>query len=177
MKKKVLSVFFIGASMLAFSASAQTSASKDCPRQERKEIANGSCPYSRVMDKDSNCAFEGITLTTAQQTKLNQLKESRMKKAGERQQDKAKASRERRESRDSVARAERKQYLSEVKSILTPDQYVTFLENIAVNDGPRMGRAHHDMKPGHRGKSDCKSSDCPRDSRRHDAPKHKDARK
>lgn len=50
--------------------------------------------------------------------------------------------------KDSVRRAGRLEYLREVREIVGPDQYVIFLENIAV-DHPlgRPGKAH--MKRGH----------------------------
>lgn len=38
-------------------------------------------------------------------------------------------------------KAERKAYLAKVKSILTPEQYVTYLENMAAEG--RMGHRHH----------------------------------
>lgn len=78
------------------------------------------------------CALEGLSLTADQQAalkKLNGERAEKMRKAvGDRQK------------QDSVKRAARKQekleYLHQVRAILTPEQYVTYLENQVVNAAP-----------------------------------------
>lgn len=77
--------------------------------------------------------FEGLSLTDNQKEKLNKLREERKaersQKSQQRKSDKLRA--------DSTFRAqqiaEKRDYLNQVKSILTPEQYVAFLENMVVN--------------------------------------------
>ncbi len=115
-------------------------------------LAEGVCGPQNCGPKDGLCgpkdccsprecaAFEGITLTEAQKTALKQLKADRKNKALE-----AKKAKRQADSLKRVARrAERLEYLHQVQKILTPDQYVTFLENTIVNNGgPGKG-----FKPG-----------------------------
>jgi len=83
------------------------------------------CPRNPLCDP-----FEGITLTESQRTRLNALTTP----------GKAEFKRQR-ESRDSIMRASRAEYLGQVKQILTPEQYVKYLENSYVNS-PRH-QFHH----------------------------------
>lgn len=98
-----------------------------CVKGDKKTCDKGVC-------KSGN-AFEGIALTPDQQSKLDALK-AKCKANKEKCKADKKAAKEQ-------ARADRKQakrdYLNQVKSILTPDQYVVFLENIVVSDGVRPG--------------------------------------
>lgn len=73
--------------------------------------------------------FEGLNLTADQQTKLEVLKkeckEARMAKAETRQ----KQARERKNVNREEAKKARTEELAKIKAILTPEQYVKFLEN------------------------------------------------
>lgn len=133
------------ASMAGFSAYAQQLSATATSGVQSEKCANGDkVECTKNVCKGGN-AFEGITLTSDQQTKLDALKAD------------CKANREKckayKKAAKEQARADRKQakrdYLNKVKGILTPDQYVVFLENIVVSDGPRDG-----MRPGghHAGK-------------------------
>lgn len=92
--------------------------------------------------------FAGMELTAEQQTALQDLNQSRQQQRRQRVQS------------DSTARAQRKEagqqsrrdYLNQVKGILTPDQYVVFLENIVVEQ-PMQGR-HARMQQGRQGRQD-----------------------
>lgn len=73
--------------------------------------------------------FEGLNLTADQQTKLEALKkeckEARMAKAETRQ----KQVQERKNVNREEAKKARTEELAKIKAILTPEQYVKFLEN------------------------------------------------
>ncbi len=73
--------------------------------------------------------FEGLNLTADQQTKLEALKkeckEARMAKAETRQ----KQAQERKNVNREEAKKARTEELARIKAILTPEQYVKFLEN------------------------------------------------
>lgn len=106
--------------------------------------------------------FEGVNLTAEQQTKLAALRESQQAKAaqawGERakmskevRKERAKVAREEarkdRAERDSMMKANKRAYLDGVKQILTPEQYVVFLENAYFTatapkhgDAPKHGK-------------------------------------
>lgn len=137
MKKVFLSLALLSAS--AFSIMAQTPAQtssnqaqcvnkEQCAKVERD--GNG---------RDSK-AFEGINLTDEQKTKLAALrkgnctaKDCTANVAGKDGEQKEKLTKEQlqqmRQERAEKRQTARKDYLVQVKEILTPDQYVVFLEN------------------------------------------------
>lgn len=86
--------------------------------------------------------FTGMTLTDAQKTQLQELKAKRCAA----RLDKMKARKAKRQHNDSTRmtdrRADRKQYLEEVKAIVGPDQYVIYLENVVLN-APNGHSRHH----------------------------------
>lgn len=106
--------------------------------KEKKEMRMRSENRQKVQRQDM--AFEGITLSADQKSKIEALKEnckkdSTIKKLG-------------REQRNEMRKAmlqKKRDYLASMKQILTPEQYVQFLENQVVNgqkmnNGPRMNR-------------------------------------
>lgn len=130
MKKKILS--FVTASMLlspivSFASTDETSVTKNCANElvGKREMKQ---PKAYRINP-----FEGLNLTDNQKEKLNKLREERKaersQKSQQRKSDKLRA--------DSTSRAqqiaEKRDYLNQVKSILTPEQYVAFLENMVVN--------------------------------------------
>lgn len=93
-----------------------------CDKGQRKCCAT---PYAEV--------FAGLNLTAEQQQAIKNLKPERPARG---------------QRNDSTARPDRKQamrdYLNGVKQILTPEQYVIFLENVVVEQpGPRAKGARH----------------------------------
>lgn len=149
MKKVFLSLALLSAS--AFSIMAQTPAQtssnqaqcvnkEQCAKVERD--GNG---------RDSK-AFEGINLTDEQKTKLAALrkgnctaKDCTAKVAGKDGEQKEKLTKEQlqqmRQERAEKRQTARKDYLVQVKEILTPDQYVVFFENCYLlqdNNGLKM---------------------------------------
>lgn len=160
MKKGILSIAVVAASLFSFNAFAQDkSATPDCCNTPAQCINAQACPGNpqacpgnpqacpgnpQACPLQRPCAdpFAGINLTQEQQTKLTALREKC--KTNRAAADKAR--KDRFQQRDSMVRANKKQRLEEVKAILTPEQYVVFLENMVVaNPGHDRGPAPHKM--------------------------------
>ena len=130
MKRNLLSIAFVAISALMITAVANDK--KDLKDGEHKE----SCKHHK-MDKGQRHArplfnpFEGINLSDKQKEQINKLNADRKK-------DFAKKKKERKEKAEAYykkGRDVRKKHLNDMKKILTPDQYVKYLENIAMS-GP-----------------------------------------
>ena len=121
--------------------------------REKKEMRMRGENRQKVQRQDM--AFDGITLSAEQKAKIEALKENckndfTIKKLGREQRD---------EMRKAIIQKKR-DYLASMKQILTPEQYVQFLENQVVNGqkmnkGPRMNHAQkmakdRKMNRGHR---------------------------
>ena len=156
MKKIFTSVAIAAVAALGFSAAAQTPAPA-CNKADR-----GRCEQTVKAPRLCNDSiaevmiFEGITLTPEQQTKINVIKADRKQKMEARRAEARQAREAARKDRTAAA-ADRKQcqrdYLAKMKEVLTPEQYVVFLENMVVSqpaparDGKAaMHRGHKDMK-------------------------------
>lgn len=86
-------------------------------------------PKSECRAAGASCQFAGLDLTDAQRESLQKINsECRQAKVSEKQQ------------RRAAATNDRSAYLAKVKEILTPEQYVKFLENSFVNAKRRAGR-------------------------------------
>lgn len=95
--------------------------------------------------------FDGLNLTADQQTALDALRtECRGQKAAEKKE------------RACGAAERRKENLAKIKQILTPEQYVAFLENNFVNaaNGMRPGSQHHAVHHGKHKAHDCAKDVC-----------------
>lgn len=104
----------------------------------------GQCRGDRA-DRQANRPnpFEGITLTPEQQSALSALEAQRPSRSQADSEARAQAREARKEAR--------RNYLNQVKDVLTPDQYVTFLENIALQQGNHGNRhARQEMRQGNR---------------------------
>lgn len=116
----------------SFSAAAQTK--KD--DKKNTTCTEQQCPADKQCDRPSRpCPFEGMNLTDTQKQQLKQLQQDRPDKAARKQA--------KRESRQQERRAE----LAKIKAILTPEQYVTYLENLVVN-GQKQQVNKGQRKPG-----------------------------
>ncbi|MDE6651654.1 MAG: Spy/CpxP family protein refolding chaperone [Paramuribaculum sp.] len=136
-----IKAIFVAASALILSA---TAVSAQNPKA--KGAAKDSTCMMKKCDKAKQgpCMFENLNLTDAQKAKIKDLKESQMKARKDRKM-------EVRNQRDNA----RKDYLANLKTILTPEQYVQFLENNYISAGKHGGK---DMKRGDRkGGKDMKS--------------------
>ena len=164
MKKKVLGLALIAMSFVAFNGMAQNSSAKAAKQENAKCAKAGQCTKKQCNVNP----FDGIKLTDAQQNQLNQLKESR--KAAHQQQ--AQMRKAQKQANDSVRAAERradkKNYLDQVKAIIGPENYVVFLENMYINGGgqPKCGKAMGPGKDFKQGKGDMKGHKGPRGDRK-----------
>lgn len=149
MKRKILSIAFVAISALMITAVAEDKKeNKPC---EGKEM----CKHHK-MGKGKHHArphfnpFEGIELSDKQKEQFKELAETR----------KANFDKMKKEKPDGEKCAKRpnpremgKAHLDDMKKILTSDQYVKYLENIALNK-PMMGKQRHHKhgfdKQGHR---------------------------
>ena len=168
MKKVFLSLALLSAS--AFSIMAQTPAETTT---DQAQCANKE--QCAKVDRDGqgrdSKAFEGINLSDEQKTKLAALrqgkctaKDGKEAKAADGEKLTKEQLQQMRKERAENHQNARKEYLVQVKEILTPDQYVVFLENCYTlqNDQPKGGpqimkagkNAKLDKKGMHRMKGD-----------------------
>lgn len=151
MKKTLLSIMVVAMSLFTFSAMAQD---KKC---NKKECAKETCDKKSLCDQvgnKRNCPnpFAGIQLTQAQQEKLDALKASCPLK------DKKEDRKKNRQYRDSIARDAKVKHLAEIRNILTPEQYVQFLENMVLDS--KMKAPKHNRGGKHKGQKCPMPQDC-----------------
>lgn len=177
MKKIFLSIAILATSVAAFAQTnnqqptstptktEQVKACKDnkaCKGQQDRKNVNGRANYEAR-------AFEGITLTDAQKSKLEALrskemnarKEARGDKNNGRDQKQKLTDEQKKQMKDerfSKRNDARKAHLAGIKEILTPEQYVVFLENTYVfsDNGARKPQAGKGVRGDQRGKKDMK---------------------
>ncbi len=170
MKKIFLSIAILALSITSFAATSSSDANGNTPTTEQQTTPgkkNKAAKADRKKDgsdrkKDmeqrrqdrENRLFAGITLTDAQKAKLQELKEKNKpnrdakkpddKKMGDRK-DKEKLSAEQRQQKMAERDAKHRAYLAGIKEILTPEQYITVLENsFTMNQkGPKMHKQGH----------------------------------
>lgn len=124
MKKKILSIALVLAGLMGSSAMAQ---SPSTTQQATQTVA--AAPNAKKMANP----FEGLNLSEKQQAELKALREgckAERQKIAEKERAEKKEMKEQRK-KDTI------EYLAKVKEILTPDQYVQFLENAYLNQGGR----------------------------------------
>lgn len=150
MKKTILTSIIALAALVAMPAAAQTDAKTGATKTEqavkaKKEHKGGKEGRpdrrdGRQQVKRSD-AFEGITLTDQQKEALKALRPQRPERPAKKDS----------VATDTVARPNPKQmradYVNGVKNILTPEQYVVFLENVVINEASIPGQGH-DMRKG-----------------------------
>lgn len=132
MKKMILSMAVIAA--MSATAFADTTNTAPCLGQESGPEAM-ECPTQpgceAPMPPRAN-PFEGIELTEQQQSAIQTMDRQNAEKCMQNLKEEA------REAREAQLQA-RRDYLAQLKNILTTEQYVTFLENNYVNT-PSFGR-------------------------------------
>lgn len=164
MKKKVLGLALMAMALVGFNGIAQNPSQKNaqvcCKAQAECVKANKELKKEA---REKMNPYEGLTLTDAQKTKLAELDSKRMaarqakmeaRKAEMKDQkgDKSKYNGDMK-TRMDARKADKIEYLKEVKEIIGPDQYVVFLENMYVNDGGgnHGGKAIRQGKDGKQG--------------------------
>lgn len=149
MKKKVLGIALIAMSVITFSAVAQnnvtkTTENKECCKDKDCDKANkGRKEGNRKMD-----FFKGINLTDAQKSQIKQLDENRKAQFAEQRKNFKKGEKPDFAKMNEQRQAEKRAYFQNIKNIIGADNYVIFLENIAVEQGqgPRGPKAFKDGK-------------------------------
>ncbi|MDE6263560.1 MAG: hypothetical protein K2M11_00295 [Paramuribaculum sp.] len=136
-----IKAILVAASALVLSASAVSaqnnkgqrgSAAKDSTCMVKK----GGCA------KQAPCLFDNLNLTDAQKAKIQALKENQRKMKDAQKKERG----ERKEAAQAERNNARKDYLANLKTILTPEQYVQFLENNYLAAGRHSGKDMKDMR-------------------------------
>lgn len=151
MKRRILSIAFIAISTILFTSVANNKegfpkdkCKTECNRgEEMKKGRPGNCPKFNP--------FEGIELSDAQKEQLKSMvDECRADK-----HKKAQAKKEKLEAKQKERKEMHKKHLEKMKQILTPEQYVQYLENMVLNQHQKpMG-----PKPPHFHKKKCADRD------------------
>lgn len=160
MMKKIVTLAIAAIVLAGSSAMAQNTqngkkdkqcAATECPAQAKK------CGKGCMMEKE----FAGITLTDAQKEKIKDIKmqfkkECQALKAeaqtaeanGEKVAKEAKKDGDKalKEGRRAEMKAKKAEYFQKIKEVLTPEQYVVYLENAAMADHGPKGKMHKGMK-------------------------------
>lgn len=145
MKKTILSLALIISGFFAFGAAAQ----QPCCNNGQQACGKDKQECCQAPGKPGKAPkanpLEGITLTEQQQAKVQQLNEKYAQMRKDRKEAKKEnARKERKEAKDY-----RKEYLNEMKQILTPEQYTTYLENLALEKkAPKAGKEAKARKAG-----------------------------
>lgn len=142
MKKILSSLAILLVASVGFSAFAQSPAQKtQTPAKSEKKVRQGERKQARNL-------FEGLNLTDQQKAQLKEIKPGLSKE----QREEMKAQRKARMEQQAQQRKQApRDYLAKVKAVLTPEQYVQFLENnfvekTAVKKAPR--KAGKDFRKG-----------------------------
>ncbi len=117
-------------------------------RADDSKPATGICPVAAgqcvtpCQARPTDCGFDGLNLTDSQKEQIRVLR-------GKHCADKAQTKRERKEARRAEREAGRQAFLAELKKILTPEQYIQFLENSFTKGRPK---AYRGGRHGHHGR-------------------------
>lgn len=156
MKKTILGLAFLTIASFSFSAVAQNQTDKqaksntecvakdkckkDCKKGDRKGGKKGD--FKKDQKRTKANPFEGITLTTEQQGRIEALN-SAMKVSRQELRTQAKTARENRDTTFNPRAAQkqlRSKYINDLGEILTSDQMTVFLKNYYVNHGGNNGK-------------------------------------
>lgn len=167
MKKAILGLAFLTIASVSFSASAQQKTSTQCAntectlQRECKGIKN--CPAQKgccLQQKNSRkcinaqaCALEGLNLTDKQKGQIEALNKASVTSRQELSNKVKKSNSVTKNELKSQRKAIREQYIKDLGNILTPEQYVKFLQNYYVNNSghqKRMGKAPMKGHKGHK---------------------------
>ncbi|MDE7388130.1 MAG: hypothetical protein K2M97_02625 [Muribaculaceae bacterium] len=130
MKKIILSAVVAAMTFGSF-----TAAAKDNNKDNKQAATEQQCPMQRDGKKMQKCPFEGLNLSDAQKEQLKQLQESRRAEFAKQKNAKKEAKKAAKDQKVADRKQVRRDHLAKIKAILTPEQYVTFLENNFVDGG------------------------------------------
>lgn len=157
MKKKIITSLVALAALVALPAAAQKAATgsdataqqkEQCQKKEGKKCDKVQGKKEARRQHQRVEAFAGINLTDSQKVALKALRPERRQKDFKKIEG---------VKNDSIkfrpdGRKMRADYVKGVKGILTPEQYVVFLENIVIKDASIPGgshKGHGEMRKGH----------------------------
>lgn len=144
MKKTLMTVAVALSALVALPAAAQNPTNNSNSANTAQTCQTpGNCARGNQNRPDP---YKGINLTPEQRTALDGIETSC--RSERRQCCNRDARAERRQARREEAGQRRRNYLDQVKGVLTPDQYVVFLENIVLSQ-PASG--HHRAGAGSQG--------------------------
>lgn len=116
--------FIVALAAMAMTAGFSMSA-QDCKKECKQDCKATECTAEKCDAKKQcaprACMFDGLNLTDAQKSQLQEI--------GKKQCEARKAKAEDKKQRKEARKQQRKDFLAEVKAVLTPEQYVQFLEN------------------------------------------------
>lgn len=159
MKKLMIALATVA--MTASIAFAQTETKacdkKGCPKTEQCTKDCKDCTKcdkdctkcDKPCDKQRACEFEGLNLTDAQKEQIKNIKAEQKAKCQAECQAKQAKKAEKKEARQAA----RQEYLAKIKAVLTPEQYVQYLENAATRGNKGMKRG--DMRKMEGRRMDC----------------------
>lgn len=141
--------FLMTLAVVAMTAGAAMAQNKD----DNKDCTNDCAQTEQCQKQDCNqpacckkggpkqaCEFEGLNLTDAQKEQIKTIKEEQRAAA----QAKKEAAKAQKAEKKNARQEGRKAYLEKIKAVLSPEQYVQYLENLVTrgHDGHKaMGRA------------------------------------
>lgn len=169
MRKTIISIAVASAAIFSGTAFAQNTTTT--PNAKNGAACTEQCVKDKGQKGQKPCPFDGLNLTTKQQESLKALNEQTMK-ARQEAGKQAKADKQKQQAdRMAAKQAARKEYLAKVKAILTPEQYVQFLENNYVNAAPQMKGDRKGHKGSRMDQQKGNRPDGKKGDRRPDAPK------
>ena len=133
MKRRILSIAFVAISTILFTSVAQNE-SKSSQEKCKKECCK---EHEMKIGKRSKAPqfnpFEGIELTEVQKEQLK----TKTKACNAERKKMKQAKKERFEAERKNYKEMGRKHLDNIKQILTPEQYVKYLENIVINHPPK----------------------------------------
>lgn len=149
MKKTILSIAIVIGGLVGSSAiNAQNTAADPAAKET-------SAPKGMIAPKAFN-PFEGLNLSEKQLTDLKALSDAQREQRMKERSEAKNGERQNPADRAAALQQERKDNLNKIKAILSPEQYVQFLENCYLNptsqrmggqDGRGMGRGRQGQRP------------------------------
>lgn len=134
MKKFIVALAAV-AMTAGFVAKADDNNNRPCQGARQCDVPCENRPCAAA-DCKAVCPFDNLNLTDAQKEQLKALRAKKIEARKAQKQDK------------KAAKAEcRRAELAEIKAILTPEQYVQFLENNYVDKSFNRAMRHHAMRP------------------------------
>ncbi len=139
MKKRILAIAVVAMSLVGFTSMAQNNANNNNAGKEKTEQMKGKKGEMKERKGRMN-PFEGINLTDTQKNQLQELGKKQME-ARKQQAEQRKADKKlNKENLMQERRAQKKAYLDQVKAIVGPENYVTYLENMVMNGMGEPGK-------------------------------------